>query len=45
MCAEGGVFTCYHQILPRGTAVPSDEDPERERRLEQLSQGYEESPW
>ena len=32
-------------ILPGGPPYRSDEDPERERRLEQLSQGYEGSPW
>jgi hypothetical protein len=32
-------------VLPGGPPYRSDEDPERERRLEQLSQGYEGSPW
>lgn len=35
----------YPPILPGGPPYRSDEDPERERRLEQLSQGYEGSPW
>jgi hypothetical protein len=34
----------FPPILPGGPPYRSDEDPERERRLEQLSQGYE-GPW
>ena len=35
----------YPPILPGGPPYRSDEDPERERRLEQLSHAYEGSPW
>ena len=45
MCAEGGALACFRQFCPGGPPYRSDEDPERERRLEQLSQGYEGSPW
>jgi hypothetical protein len=42
---RGGASACFHQFSPGRPHRPGEEDLDRERRLEELSRGYEGSPW
>lgn len=44
MCTEGRIKV-YPPILPGRSHRPGEEDPDRQKHLEELSRGYEGSPW
>jgi hypothetical protein len=41
---RGGAAACFYHA-PGRTQRPGEEDPNQERRLQELSRGYEGSPW